>query len=104
MRGERLANGVNTIDRLLFAWAALLIGTSVFNTSDAWTYRIGTVLGELGVYLLSRVFVQELDDVRRLFRALCLALVPLAILMLAAKYTAHYWLSIVGATDDVTIR
>jgi hypothetical protein len=104
MRGERLANGVNAVDRLLFAWAALLIGTSMFHTSDAWTYRIGTVLGELGVYTLCRVFVQDLDDVRRLFRVLCLTLVPLAILMLAEKYTAHNLFTILGSSGDVTIR
>jgi hypothetical protein len=103
-RGEHVAHGINAIDRLLFAWATLLVGVSVFHTSDAWTYRIGAVLGELGVYMLCRVFVQDLDDVRRLFKILCVALVPLAILMLAEKYTAHNLFAIIGASDDVTIR
>src|SRR4051812_36450181 len=49
-RGERMANGWNTLDTWLFTWAFVLVGMSVFHTSDAWTYRLGMVLGEMGVY------------------------------------------------------
>jgi hypothetical protein len=88
-RGERIANGVNAVDRLLLAWAVFLIGSSLFHATDAWTYRIGIVLGELGVYFLCRIFIQDAADVRRLFKVLCVALLPLAVLMLLEKYTAY---------------
>src|SRR5438445_83095 len=81
------AHGVNAIDYLLLAWSILLIGTSAFHTSDAWTFRIGMVLGELGVYFLCRVFIRDVEEVRRLFKIVCVALVPLAILMVLEKYT-----------------
>src|SRR6476646_191127 len=67
-RGERIANGANAVDWFLLAWAALLVGSSLFHTSDAWTFRLGMVLGDLGVYFLCRVFVQDAEDVRRVFR------------------------------------
>jgi hypothetical protein len=103
-RGERIANGVNAVDRLLLAWAMVLIGGSAFHTSDAWTFRIGMVLGDLGVYFLCRVFVQDQEDVRRLFKVLCVALVPLAILMLLEKYTAQNFFTVMGGSGQITIR
>jgi hypothetical protein len=88
-RGERIANGLNAVDLLLFAWATFLIGIGVFHTSEVLIFRLGLVLGELGVYMLCRVFIQDAEDVRRLFKILCLALVPLAVLMLLEKQTAQ---------------
>jgi hypothetical protein len=103
-RGERLANGVNAVDRLLLAWAMLLIGVSLFHTPDAWIFRLGLVVDELGVYGLCRIFLQDAQDVRRLFRVLCVALVPLAILMLLEKLTAHNPFAIMGGPGEVNIR
>jgi hypothetical protein len=95
-RGERMANGVNGVDGLLLGWAVLLIGSSVFHTPDAWTFRLGIVLGEVGLYFLCRVFLQDAEDVRRIFMIVCLALAPLAVLMLLEKYTAHNYFGPMG--------
>jgi hypothetical protein len=104
LRGERIANGVSAIDVLLFAWALLLVGSSAFHTPDAWMFRSGMVLGEVGVYVLCRIFIQDADDVRRLFAVLCVALLPLAMLMLLEKYTAHNFFSIMGGAGEINIR
>ena len=42
-----LAHGFSSVDRLMLAWALLFVGMSVFHTSDAWTFRLGMVLGDL---------------------------------------------------------
>src|SRR4029079_2701655 len=85
MRGERLANGINSIDRLLVIWATWLIASTVFHASNSWVLRAGIVWSELGCYLLFRVFVQDLEDVQRMFKVICIALVPLAMSMLFEK-------------------
>lgn len=103
MRRERVAN-LNAIDVLLLLWATVLLGTSVFHNSNVWTYRIGQVLGELGVYGLCRVFIQDDTDVRRLFRVLCFALAPLAVLLLLEKYNAYNFFTIIGANLPLNIR
>jgi hypothetical protein len=95
-RGERIANGVNAVDWLLLAWATTLIGASLFHTSDAWTFRLGLVLGELGVYVLCRIFIQNAEDVRRVFKFMCVGLAPLAALMILEKYTAHNYFGVMG--------
>jgi hypothetical protein len=104
LRGERVAGGLNALDILILVWATLLIGTSFFHTSDALTFRLGLVLGECGMYFLCRVFIQDAHDVRQLFKVLCLALVPLAILMLLEKYTATNYFSFMGYPIEVDGR
>jgi hypothetical protein len=103
-RGEWIPNGLNSVDRLLIAWTVLFIGISAFHTPDAWSFRIGMMLGELGAYILCRIFIQDFADVRRVFMFLCIALVPLAALMLLEKYTAQNLFSIVGQFSEANIR
>ena len=54
----------------MVAWAVLFVWLSAFHTSDAWTFRIGMVLGELGVYGLCSIFIHDPEDVRRIFKVL----------------------------------
>ena len=82
IRGEGLADGLRGVDRVMLLWAALLLGTSAFHAYDGWLFRSGRVWIELGSYFLLRVFLQDLEDVRRLFKALAVAMLPLALLML----------------------
>ena len=103
-RRERFANGANGIDRLVALWAMLFIGMSLIHTQEQWAYRLGIVWSNLGVYTLCRIFVQDTEDVRRLFRFLCLALVPLATLMLLETYTAHSFFALMGGSSEVNIR
>jgi hypothetical protein len=104
VRGEQIAHGLNTVDRLLLVWAAVMIGLSPFHTNDGWTFRIGMVLGDLGVYFLCRAFVQDAEDVRRVFGALCIALVPLGVLLLLERFTAHNFFGIIGGISEINMR
>jgi hypothetical protein len=103
-RRERPSHGLNTIDWLVLTWAAFLFSVSVFHTPDVWTYRLGMILGEVGVYLLCRVSLQDAADVQQLFGALCVTLVPLAVLMLFEKYTAQNVFAVMGGTGEINIR
>lgn len=103
LRGERPAGGLNAVDVLLLCWASLLILSSLFHSPDAWTFRLGLVLGELGSYLLFRCFLQGSEDVRRTFKYLTLALAPLAVLMLLEKINAHNYFGVMG-TGELIIR
>ena len=110
LKGERFANGMNRLDQMVLLWAIVLVGTSVFHTSDAWVFRIGIVWSDLGCYLLFRFLIHDVEDVRRIFKALCLILVPIAVMMLLEKYSgrnAFAFLEGVGqisATRDGHVR
>lgn len=88
-RSEHLSDGLHGVDKLLLTWAVTLIGMSAFHTSDSWIFRMGIVWTELGCYFLFRIFLQDLEDVRRTFMFLCVALLPLAALMMIEKVTGH---------------
>lgn len=103
-RGERLANGWNAVDRSLMVWGALLIALSVFHTSNAWILRMGLVWTELGCYFLFRVFIHDAEDVKRIFKVLCIVLVPVALLMLLEKATAQNYFSALGGYTEAVIR
>jgi hypothetical protein len=86
-RNEQLSGGLHTVDKLMLLWAAVLLGTSAFHTSQAWVFRAGVIWTELGCYFLFRVFLRTGEDVERAFKALCLLLVPLAAAMVFEKQT-----------------
>ncbi|MGZ8171701.1 MULTISPECIES: hypothetical protein [Methylobacter] len=101
LKGERIANGMNQVDRWLVLWAVFLIASSIFHTSDAWIFRIGLMWSEVGCYFLFRVFIQDAKDVEQIFKALCVALVPIAVLMLLEKATGKNFFSILGGVEEV---
>ncbi|WP_150107885.1 hypothetical protein [Methylobacter tundripaludum] len=101
LKGERIANGMNQVDRWLVLWAVFLIASSIFHTSDAWVFRIGLMWSEVGCYFLFRVFIQDAKDVEQIFKALCVALVPIAVLMLLEKATGKNFFSILGGVEEV---
>ena len=101
IKSERIANGMNSVDRMLILWAVFLIGSSVFHTSNAWVFRAGIVWSDLGCYFLFRVFVQDWEDVRRIFKVLCVVLVPIAVLMLLEKSIGKNLFAVLGGVNEV---
>jgi len=101
-KGERIVGGLNRIDVLMILWALFLIISSVFHTSDAWVFRAGMVWSELGSYFLLRIWIQDSDDIRRIFSALCIVLVPIAALMLLEKAIGKNLFGVLlGGIDEV---
>ncbi len=88
-RGEHLTDGFHTLDKLVLLWAMVLLAMSPFHEYNAFVYRAGIIWTELGCYFLFRIFLQNLDDVRQIFLFLCAALIPLALMMLAEKFSGH---------------
>ena len=101
LKGERIANGINRVDRMLILWALWLIASSVFHTSGAWVFRAGMLWSDLGCYLLCRIFVQDSEDVQRIFKALCVLLVPIAVLMLFEKSSGQNLFASLGGINEL---
>ncbi|MDI1231716.1 MAG: hypothetical protein PSU93_11245 [Methylobacter sp.] len=99
LKGESIANKMNSIDRMLIPWALWLITSSAFHTSDAWVFRAGMVWTDLGCYFLFRIFVQNAEDVKYIFQVICVLLIPVAILMLLEKLTGKNYFSALGGVN-----
>lgn len=103
-RGERVAGGRNRIDTLVLAWAIVLLVTGLFHDSGALVYRAGIIWGDLGCYLLFRIFVRDIQDVEFLFKAVCLVLLPVGVAMLIEKVTTRNLFDLLGAYPEPNIR
>jgi hypothetical protein len=99
LRGERIANGINSIDRMLVLWSGVLIASSIFHTFNTWVFRAGMVWTELGCYFLLRSFVQDWEGVQWVFKMLCVMLVPLAGLLLLEKSTGEDLFAVLGGVE-----
>jgi hypothetical protein len=81
---------------MMLLWAAWLIGTSVFHKSSILLFRLGEAYTDLGVYFLFRMFIQGPQDIRLVFRTVCILIAPLAAVMLVEKLTGQNPLGVVG--------
>jgi uncharacterized membrane protein YwzB len=105
MNGERLAGRLNTLDTLMILWGIWLICSSIFHDGSVLTTRLGEVFTYLGVYFLFRVSLQEVSDLRHLFKGTCALLVPLAVLMLLEKLMAKNYCSLIfGGSGAAYLR
>lgn len=101
LKREKIAGGVNNLDRLVIAWGVVLICGSAFHKSTFLALRFGEVYNGLGIYFLFRVFVQEMDDVRLLCRIVCIVLIPLAASMFVEKWTGKNPLGPIGFGPEI---
>lgn len=100
-RGEWIADGINHVDRFLILWAIWMFGSSAFHTSDAWVFRAGILWTNLGSYFLFRIFIQNDEDVKYVFKVLFVLLVPVAILMILEKFTGKNYIAEIGGVNVI---
>jgi hypothetical protein len=104
LRGERIEGGMNTLDRMLIAWAAWTVCSSFFhdNPSAALIFRLGLVYNCLGFYFLLRVFIQDANDILSVFKIVLIALVPIALEMLIEAGSGRDLFSMLGGVPDLS--
>ena len=96
MNGERVARGMNSLDRAMILWAIWCVCSLVFHTPDVLIFRLGILYDALGIYYLFRVFIQGFEDVRTVFKIVCLLLLPVAMEMLVEKFKGINLFSAIG--------
>jgi hypothetical protein len=96
MNGERISGGMNSLDRIVKLWTIWNICSIVFHNSDVLVYRLGVLYDTVGVYYLFRVFIRGVEDIRTVFKMVCILLVPLAGTMLVEKFNGNNPLSLIG--------
>ena len=105
LKGERIAGGINILDKMLIAWAIWLLLSSSFHTASVLVVRIGLIWTELGNYFLFRVFLREPEDLIRLFKTVGILLLPVAVLMLIERLTGiNYFAGLGGVYPEAAFR
>jgi hypothetical protein len=95
-RGERIARGVNSLDRMMIFLAIWSVCSLVFHKPTVLVFRLGILYDALGTYYLFRIFIQKPEDVRMIFKMVCLILLPVAATMLVEKFKGVNLLSLIG--------
>lgn len=103
-RGERIAGGLNTLDRVLIAWAVWTVCSSCFHQdfSAALIFRLGLAFNVLGFYLLIRVFIQDAECLLRVSRVMLIALLPIALEMIVEAKTGRNLFSLFGGVSALS--
>jgi hypothetical protein len=96
MRGEWISGGMNSLDRLMIAWAIWAICSLPFHKPTVFIFFLGETYTALGVYFLFRVFVQGPEGIRDVFKMVCILMAPLAAGMLMEKLRGVNPLSWIG--------
>lgn len=102
-KGERIAGGINTLDRFMIWWAVWAVVSSFFHVSGEQLSRMGMVFTALGTYFLFRIFVQDQEDLYNVFKIVCIIFVPLAASMLVEKMTGKNSFAIFGDAPAVAL-
>ena len=103
MRGEGIRGGLNWIDKLLGLWLLWNLCTIAFHENQL-IFRLGTAYDIVGPYFLFRVFIYGTEDIRAVFKMVCLALGPLALMLLMEKFSGKNMFGLIGLgpTEVVT--
>ncbi len=104
MRGERLADKMNSLDWLMVAWAAWALMSSLFHKDvfEVFVNRLGLIYNGCGIYFLLRVFCRSLNDVVSLCWITAILLVPLSIVMLSEQATGRNIFSALGGVAELS--
>ncbi|HTY85974.1 MAG TPA: O-antigen ligase family protein [Candidatus Acidoferrum sp.] len=106
-QGEHVAGGMRTLDRAMIGWAVCAVVTSLFHKEPGSQIisMLGIAFDFLGLYFLMRVFIQSLEDLRQISKALLIMMVPLALEMAHEKITGRNIFSVFGyVTEMATVR
>jgi hypothetical protein len=100
-RGERIAGGLNKLDRMMILWGICAVFSSFFHKdfSSALISRLGMSYDGLGVYFLLRVFLQGADSILTLSRIVIIVLAPVAVEMAFESVTGRNSFSFLGGVS-----
>ncbi len=96
VKGERISGRFNALDWAMVLWAMAALTSSIFHSDGALVFRLGLVFDTLGIYILFRVFVSELNDIVNIFKMVCILIVPVAAAMLYEKLTGNNHFDVLG--------
>jgi hypothetical protein len=99
IRNEKISGGRNAIDNIIIMWSIWTLFASFFHEWSPGSgpkYVIGVIANTAGFYYLIRTFTQKAEDLKEVFRILCLLLFPIAVTMTLEHLIRHNVFSAFG--------
>ena len=107
IRSERIVGPLTALDKLMLVWALWAMFSSIAHTrpGEAFVGSLGLVYNTCGIYFLIRIYCTTPHEIARVFRMVCILLIPLAIEMLLEQITGYNSFSVLGGVSaEPTIR
>lgn len=108
VRRETMAGGINTIDKLIIAWAGWMVFASFFHEwkpGSGPVYASGFVFNVTLVYFLTRVWCRDLSELMAVLRMVAWLLAPVAVAMLAEHtLERNFFGAFGGVSESVYVR
>lgn len=106
VKGERMAGGWQTTDRLIVAWGGWLMLSGLFHKDivGGLIYRAGNVVDDVIIYFLFRLWMRNLDELLQLCKVVILVLAPMGILMMWEKLMGYNCFSVLGIPLELEMR
>jgi hypothetical protein len=107
VRRESLVGGVNSIDRLMLAWAGWVFFASLFHLWEPGSgpkYASGYIFDIALSYFLLRAWCHGLDETKGMLKAIAILLVPVALGMYLEHVLQRNLFSVLGAPEGVYLR
>jgi hypothetical protein len=104
LRGEYWSFRFNPIDKvlILLVISRMTVYSIQWATHGAFVYQLGQAFNAIGMYFMCRFLIRDLDDTARVFKAIAIISVPLAISMVIEHLTARNAFSVFGGVPAVT--
>lgn len=94
------------LDKIFIAWVLVKIiaYTLLCKTNSAFINRLGFAFDAIAIYFLCRIFLVELEDVKKLLKVLILLSIPIALFMLLEQLNGRNLFSIFGGVPELTME
>ncbi len=78
---------ITSMDNILILWVlvSVITYTILYQTTSAFTYKMGHAFNALGLYFFFRFYIKDLQDVRRVVIFTSILIIPLAVMMIVEK-------------------
>ena len=107
MKGESLSGGLNLMDKIMILWTAWMFFSSIFHKwqpGSGPVYTVGILLDTTGFYFLIRTFCHNTHDLKKVICALCLIILPVALLMIVEQIFHKNIFSVFGSREVPILR
>jgi hypothetical protein len=104
LRREIALIELNAIDKLIILWivSSVVTYTLLYQTWEAFVYRLGLSYNCLGLYFLFRALIRNLNEFRKLLKITSVIIIPVAALMLREHLTGFNVFSIFGGVQEIS--
>jgi hypothetical protein len=105
VRSELKRFQFNEVDGLIIAWqvSRVITNTLQYGTMEAFVGINGYAYDAIGMYFLLRYLIRDAEEIPQIIKMICMAVVPLAILMLIERFTTTNIFSVFGGVSIHTM-